>query len=71
MFYDYMKIIYLRRNECLKERKKKRFFIKMIFPKDISKEKEKEIEEIDEYRDYERRNFARLTIRDLARMKRD
>lgn len=43
----------------------------MIFPKDISKEKEKEIEEIDEYRDYERRNFARLTIRDLARMKRD
>lgn len=43
----------------------------MIFPKDISKEKEKEIEEIDEYQDYERRNFARLTIRDLARMKRD
>lgn len=33
--------------------------------------KEEEIEEIDEHRDYERRDFARLTIRSLARMKRE
>lgn len=34
MFYDYMKIIYFRRNvwKKKKKKKKKRFFIKMIFP---------------------------------------
>lgn len=53
-----------------KKRKKKDFSLKW-YSRDISKQKEEEIEEIDEYRDYERRDFAWLTIRDLARMKRD
>lgn len=72
MFYDYMKIIYFRRNvwKKKKKRKKKDFSLKW-YSRDISKQKEEEIEEIDEYRDYEKRYFARLTIRDLARMKRD
>lgn len=52
-----------------KKRKKKDFSLKW-YSWDISKQKEEEIEEIDEYRDYEKRYFARLTIRDLARMKR-
>lgn len=71
MFHDYVKIIlddYFRRKE---EEEKKRFFIKMILLGYFETNKEEEIEEIDEHRDYERRDFARLTIRSLARMKRE